>query len=62
MAIEWNEAVSKYGAEVDIDELISDLRGNEEWAGKNGNLELQDNLQNAIMVIAAMRYELSKRD
>lgn len=61
MAIEWGEAVSKYGAEVDIGELISDLRDNEEWAGKNGQLELQDNLQNAIMVIAAMRYELDKR-
>lgn len=61
MAIEWGEAVSKYGAEVDIDELISDLRDNEEWAGKNGQLELQDNLQNAIMVIVAMRYELDKR-
>jgi hypothetical protein len=50
------------GKKVDIDELISDLHGNEKWAGKNGHLELQDNLQNAIMVIAAMRYELSKRD
>lgn len=61
MAIEWGEAVSKYGAEVDIDELISDLQDNEEWAEKNGNLELQDNLQNAIMVISAMRYELNKQ-
>jgi hypothetical protein len=61
MAIEWCEAVSEYGVEVDIDELLSDLQGNEEWAGKNGHLELQDNLQNAIMAIAAMRYELDKR-
>ena len=61
MAIEWGEAVSKYGAEVDVDELLSDLRDNEEWAGKNGQLELQDNLQNAIMVITAMRYDLSKQ-
>jgi hypothetical protein len=61
MPIEYCEAVKSYGVKVDIDELLSDLRDNEERAGKNGNLELQDNLQNAIMAIVAMQYELNKQ-
>lgn len=45
---------------VDVDKLLSNLQGYRDFAAKNRRCEMANDLQNAIMVIAAMRYELKK--
>ena len=45
---------------VDVDKLLSNLQGYRDFAAKNRRYEMANDLQNAIMVIAAMRYELKK--
>lgn len=47
---------------VDVDKRLSNLQGYRDFAAKNRRCEMANDLQNAIMVIAAMRYELKKEE
>lgn len=46
--------------DVDVDKLLSNLQGYRDFAAKNGRYNMANDLQNAIMVISAMRYELRR--
>lgn len=61
MPIDYGAIARQVIDDVDVDKLLSNLQGHRDFAAKNGRCEMANNLQNAIMVIAAMRYELNKR-
>lgn len=62
MPIDYGASARQVIDYVDVDKLLSNLQDYRDFAAKNIQCEMANNLQNAIMVIAAMRYELNKRD
>ena len=60
MPIDYGAIANQVIDAVDVDKLISNLQDYRDYAAKKGQCDMANNLQNAIMVISAMRYYLNR--